>query len=73
MNTERIEVFDFFIEDEGEGEISIIARNKTTGVYKDIGEIWYNCDYCHSALFTRDEAKKKALMICNSLKIENSK
>lgn len=52
MNTERIEAFDFFIEDDGEGEISIIARNKTTGAYKDIGEIWYNCDYCHSALFT---------------------
>lgn len=73
MNTERIEMFDFFIEDEWEGEISIIARNKTTGEYKDVGEICYNCEYCHSALFTQEEAKKIALMICERLKIEANK
>lgn len=73
MNTERIEMFDFFIEDEWEGEISIIARNKTTGEYKDVGEICYNCEYCHSALFTQEEATKIALMICERLKIEANK
>lgn len=66
-------MFDFFIEDEYEGEVCITARNKTTGEYKDVGEIWYNCEYCHSALFTQEEAKKIALMICERLKIEANK
>lgn len=56
-------VFDYLIEDDGEGEISIIAKNKVTGDYKDVGEISYCCEYCTNALFTREEAKNIALKL----------